>query len=60
MALAHLDPQVQIRIIDVAEKWVVDTRESTPSGAGSETLIKRKAERFDQAYKAIIKTVKED
>ena len=60
MPLAHVDPQVQIHIIDLASKWVADTRDSTPSGAGSETLIKRRAERFDQAYKAIIKTVKED
>ena len=59
MPLAHLDPSVQIRIIDVATKWVEDTRDSVPSQAGSETLIKRKSERFDQAYKAIAQSVKE-
>lgn len=55
--MANLDPQVQIRIIELAEKWVELTRDTVPSQAGSETLITRRAERFDQAYKAIIKTV---
>lgn len=59
MPIAHLDPPVQIRIIDLAAKWVDDTRDTMPSQAGSETLIKRRTERFDQAYKAIAETVKE-
>ena len=59
MAIAHLDPSVQIRIVDIAAKWVEDTRSRTPGQVGSETLIKRRTERFDQAYKAISETVKE-
>ena len=59
MTLAHLDPAVQIRVIDLAAKWVEDTRDAVPSQAGSATLITRRTERFDQAYKAIAKSVKE-
>ncbi len=58
MALAHLDPQVQIRVIDLAAKWLEQTTPHTGQ-AGQETLIQRRAERFDQAYKAIAKSVKE-
>lgn len=58
--MANLDPQVQIHIMELAAKWVVETRDTTPSQAGSETLIKRRAERFDQAYKAIAKSITED
>ncbi len=59
MALAHLDPSVQIRVIDVAAKWVEDTKYTETGQIGAETLIKRRTERFDQAYKAIAKSVKE-
>ena len=49
-----LDPQVQICIIDLAAEWV----ESLELNAKSpEELIKLKAERFDQGYQDILKTV---
>ncbi len=51
-----LDPQVQIRIIDLAEKWS-DAKQT--GGNVSEDSIKRQAKLFDQAYKAIIKTLTE-
>ena len=55
--MADLDPEVQISIIDLAASWVEDTRYTETGQIGAETLIKRRAERFDQAYKAIVKTV---
>lgn len=59
MPQAHLDPQVQITVINLSAKWVEDTRDAVASGVGSETQIKRRTERFAQAYKAIAKSVKE-
>lgn len=59
MALAHLDPQVQIRVIDLAAKWVEETKQTSTGQVGQETLIKRRTERFDQAYKALTTTVKD-
>lgn len=52
-----LDPQVQIRIIDLAAKWLEDTRTITPGGTTQKAGIEKRAEAFDQAYKAILKTV---
>ena len=49
-----LDPQVQISIIDLAAEWV----ESLELPAKSpEQIIKLKAERFDQAYQDLMKTI---
>ena len=49
-----LDPQVQIRAIDLAEKWSDTTRhEPRPS----EDTINRQIKLFDKAYEAIVKTV---
>jgi len=49
-----LDPQVQIRIIDLAVKWVeMQGRQRIPPGPSIDIL----ADYFDQAYKAIVKTV---
>ena len=50
-----LDPQVQIRIIDLAAKWA--DLKSVPSG---QEFIEAKPKYFDQAYKAILKTVQSD
>ncbi|MBI2288607.1 MAG: hypothetical protein HYU83_06515 [Chloroflexi bacterium] len=49
-----LDPQVQISIIDLAADWVesLELTAKTP-----EAVIKLKAERFDQAYQDLVKTV---
>lgn len=49
-----IDPQVQIRIIELAEKWVENCRITAQS---KEAYINMMAERFDPAYKAITKTV---
>lgn len=49
-----LDPQVQIRIIDLANKW---SELATQSMSSAERMIEEKAKRFDQAYKAITKTL---
>ncbi|GEM_PF-1945599 len=54
--MANLDPQVQIRIIDLAERWVGNVDVGT---SGRENAVNVIAKRFDQAYKAIIKTLTE-
>jgi hypothetical protein len=51
-----LDPQVQIRIIDLAEKWTGNVDVGT---SGRENAINLTAKYFDQAHKAIIKTLTE-
>ena len=49
-----LEPQVRTSIIDLAAKWV----ESLELPAKSpEQIIKLKAERFDQAYQDLMKTI---
>lgn len=51
-----LDPQVQTRIIEIA--WMLaqsTSKETTGPNAGKNTM-----ELFDQAYKALLKTVKGD
>ena len=50
--MANLDPQVHIRIIDLAAKWA----EHKPVPAAREEITTR-AEYFNHAYKAIVKTV---
>ncbi len=52
--MEKLDSQVQIRIIDLAEKWSNETKHM---GAASEDSINRQDKLFDKAYKAIVKTV---
>lgn len=49
-----LDPQVQIRIIDLAWEWATKVKLDTDTTAVES--IKKSAERFDQAFKAILKT----
>ena len=55
--MANLDPQVQIRIIDLAAKWAGDIEQG--GMGGRETPINKTAKYFDQAYKAILKTLTE-
>ena len=51
-----LDPQVQIRIIELAWEWV--EKGSGGFGAASAKLmIEEKEKRFDRAYQAILNTV---
>ena len=52
--MAVLDPQVQISIIDLAAEWVESLELPTES---PQELIKLKAERFDQAYQDLMKTI---
>ena len=49
-----LDPQIQICIIDLAAEWVASLELPAKS---PEELVKLKAERFDQAYQDLVKTV---
>ena len=54
MALAHLDPQVQIKLLDIA------TRISVPgSYVKDEVVIKQIAENINMAYKELVKGTKE-
>jgi hypothetical protein len=50
--MAGLDPQVQIRIIELAWKYAENTNKQQGPYAGKTTI-----EIFDEAYKAIVKTV---
>jgi len=52
-----LDPQVQIRMIDLAWQWAKETLKLPPGPRTRERRIQARAEGFDQAYKAILKTV---
>lgn len=54
--MADLDPQVQIRIIDLAEKWA---DYAMPRIESQETGLTLRTEKFDKAYKAIRETVSE-
>lgn len=53
--MAELDPQVQIKVMEFAKEWA--TGFIIPSNQAPEAVIRIRAERFDQAYKAIIKTL---
>ncbi len=52
-----MEAEVQIKIIELADKWVT----SAPKGnfASGEAYINAIAKYFDQAYKAIAKSVQE-
>jgi len=52
-----LDPQVQIRIIDLAEEW---SKIAIPRATPEKEWFTQKAENFDKAYKAILKTVQSE
>lgn len=51
-----MDPQVQIRTIDLASEWI-KTYAIRDLPEAPELRIKELAKRFDQAYKAIAKSV---
>lgn len=53
-----IDPQVQIRIIDLASTWA-DRYVSVERDDPPKQRIHKVAETFDWAYKAIVKTVTE-
>jgi hypothetical protein len=52
-----LPPEVQLRIIDLAWDWVLKSRAG--GAIPPSESIKDMARRFDEAYKAIYVTVKE-
>ena len=52
-----LDPQVQIRIIDLAWLWAKETLQPRRGPRTTETRIFTRAEAFDLAYKYILKTI---
>jgi len=53
-----LDPDVKMQIIDLASEWV-KMKPPAPN-ATWESTIKILSERFDQAYKALVKTISEE
>jgi hypothetical protein len=53
--MVDLVPEVQIHLIDLAWKIVETT---TRESAGTrDNVVKERLERFDQAYKAVVKTI---
>ena len=50
--MADLDPQVQIRLIEIAWKYAEGVRKDTGRFANKDNL-----EVFDHAYKSLLKTV---
>ena len=50
-----MNPEIQIRIIDLAWEWV--TKTERPIISSAEVMIRRLSKDFDQAYKAILSTV---
>ena len=55
-----LDPQVQIRIIDLAWQWAKDTLQPLPGPKTQENRIQARVVGFHNAYRAIVKTVQAD
>jgi len=53
----NLDTQVQIRIIDLAQEWMVQLRPLLPKSRVMDTAIECRIEVFDKLYKAIVKTI---
>jgi len=54
-----LDPQVQLRIIDLAWQWAEKTLQPLPGPKTQQTRIAARAAGFDLAYKAILETISE-
>jgi len=52
-----LDPQVQIRIIDLAWLWAKETMQPRRGPRTTESRILARAEAFDLAYKYIFNTI---
>ena len=53
----NLDPQVQLRIIDLAQEWMVQLRPVLPKSRVIDTAIEYRIEVFDKLYKGIVKAV---
>ena len=52
--MANLDPQVQIRILDLAEKGVEATKEVEAGHLSQEARIERRAKAFGTSYTTIV------
>jgi len=52
-----LDPQVQIHIINLAWQWTKETLQPRPGPKTQETRLQARADGFDMAYKAILRTI---
>ena len=50
-----MDPEVEIQVIELADKW--SDVKSIPQGGNAESYLKKKAQLFDIAYKSIVKTL---
>ena len=53
----NLDPQVQIRIIDLAQEWMAQMKPVFPKSRSIEFAMATRIELFDKLYKAIAKSV---
>ena len=51
--MADLDPQVQIKLIDISKDWA----EKTANSEGPRTMPKSYPSEFDAIYKKLAKTV---
>lgn len=54
-----LDPQVQVRIIDLAWEWAEKTLQPLPGPKTQQTRIGARAIGFEIAYKAILESIGE-
>ena len=53
--MADLVPEVQIHLIDLA--WKIAEKTTRENAGTRENVVKERLERFDQAYKAVVKTI---
>lgn len=54
-----MSPEVQLRIIDLANQWVEASKHAIKNPTPSQ-VIESKARRFDQAYRSILQTIREE
>ena len=52
-----LDPQIQIRIIDLTREWMTQMKPVFPKSRRIEDAIVTRIEIFDKVYKAIVRVV---
>ena len=54
--MAHLDPQVQVKLIEISEKWVVEAEKGRTDQFKIHEVYPKT---FDAIYKQLAKTVSE-
>lgn len=54
--MKELSPEVQLKIIELANQWVEASKHAIKNPTPSQ-VIESKARRFDQAYKSILQTI---